>query len=41
MTAILIVRTEIHPIIIGLVLAAASSVAYYLDLKRYIDHKMK
>ena len=40
-TASLTISTEIHPIIIGLALGAASSIACYLDLKRYIDHKMK
>ena len=41
MTASLTVGTEIHPIIIGSALGVASSIACYLDLKRYMKHKMK
>lgn len=41
MTAILIVGTELHPIIIGLALGAASSIACYLDLKRYMKYKIE
>lgn len=41
MTAGLSLKTEIHPIIIAVALGAASSIACYLDLKRYIKYKTK
>ena len=39
MTAILSMKTGLHPLLIGATLGIAASIACYLDLRRYLREK--
>ena len=39
MTAVLIMGTGIHPIVIGVTLGIASAAACFLDLKKFLEKK--